>query len=126
MGKDVDMALAGSGRVRKKISKSKRKTMRGQATTITPKKESRKARMRRVVNAALVPSSESADALKARQAKEWKEMKAKVALLKKDKKKLPTTGGKNVRVAVQSEIRLLMQDMELRHVAEQKAAGLHV
>merc|ERR1719401_1596874 len=83
-------------------------------------RESRKARRKRVLIAAAanVPRAVSAhDA-------EMKEVKAKVALMKKDRKKLPTTGGKNERQAANKAIRQLVEDTSLRHLGELRAAGL--
>jgi len=74
-----------------------------------------------------VPGSakaESPEVLKERQAKEWKEMKAKVALLKKERQNLPKKGHKDRKAAAAQEIRQLQEDMQVRHVAELRAAGL--
>mmetsp|Transcript_7439 Transcript_7439/g.10732 ORF Transcript_7439/g.10732 Transcript_7439/m.10732 type:complete len:158 (-) Transcript_7439:419-892(-) len=61
--------------------------------------------------------------LKAKQTKEWKEMKAKVALLKKQRHDIPTKGFKKERAALAQEIRELMHSLDVRHQAELKAMG---
>jgi Arc/MetJ family transcription regulator len=62
-------------------------------------------------------SAEDAEKLRAQQAAEWKDMKAKVALLKKDKKNKSSK-------AANKAIRQLMEDMGAKHLAELRAAGL--
>lgn len=90
-------------------------------------RESRKARRRRVarVDPAAV-ATETPEKLRERHAAEWKEMKAKVSVLKKEKQRLPTKGGKESKIRVGGAIRTLMEDMTVRQVAELRAAGLHV
>eukprot|EP00928_Gymnodinium_smaydae_P075650 TRINITY_DN58664_c0_g1_i1.p2 TRINITY_DN58664_c0_g1~~TRINITY_DN58664_c0_g1_i1.p2 ORF type:complete len:174 (-),score=47.55 TRINITY_DN58664_c0_g1_i1:13-474(-) len=117
--KDVVM-----GGVKKKINKVQRRKAKGVAAGAAVK-ESRKARRRRVA-ASAVARGESADVLKERQAAEWAEMKAKVAKLKKERKNLPKKGSKDLRQAVAQNIRQLVEEMQVRHVAELKAAGLAV
>lgn len=51
-------------------------------------------------------------------------MKAQVAQLKKVRQKLPRRGSKEQKEEVSKQIRQLQEDMQVRHVAELKAAGL--
>mmetsp|Transcript_123921 Transcript_123921/g.219589 ORF Transcript_123921/g.219589 Transcript_123921/m.219589 type:complete len:173 (-) Transcript_123921:8-526(-) len=132
--KDVVMGSAAtkksSAKVRKRINKVKRRkslTDRKDVAMGASLRESRKARRKRIALAgASLPQggAEAPEVLQQRQAAEWKEMKAKVALLKKDRQKLPKKGGKSQRVAAAQAIRELIENMQVRHVAELKAAGL--
>mmetsp|Transcript_23131 Transcript_23131/g.54125 ORF Transcript_23131/g.54125 Transcript_23131/m.54125 type:complete len:168 (-) Transcript_23131:128-631(-) len=75
--------------------------------------------------AALGPEAvETEQALRDRQAREWKEMKSKVQRLKKERNKLPKRGCKESRANVGQEIRILMGEMTTRHEAEKKALGI--
>merc|ERR1712008_331724 len=90
----------------------------------------KKGKRRRALVAALVASaqasgqSEDADAFNQRQAAEWKAMKAEVARLKKERQKLPTKGSKVEKVNTAQRIRMLLKEMQVRHEAERKAAGV--
>ncbi|CAE7228685.1 RIOX1, partial [Symbiodinium microadriaticum] len=119
---DVVMTPAGQdAKVKKTINKSRRR----KATTAPAKAapESRKQRRQRLASSA-VSGGESEEELRKRQAEEWKSMKAKVAALKKDRQKLPTRGSKEKRQALNQDIRRLQEDMQVRHMAELRAAGL--
>ncbi|CAE7227685.1 unnamed protein product, partial [Symbiodinium pilosum] len=122
---DVVMTPVGKdAKVKKTINKSRRR----KAAAQTPAKavpESRKQRRKRVADSA-VAGSEGEEELRRRQAEEWKAMKAKVAALKRERQKLPTRGSKEKRQAMNQDIRRLQEDMQVRHVAEQRAAGLEV
>eukprot|EP00418_Pyrodinium_bahamense_P019479 CAMPEP_0179107552 /NCGR_PEP_ID=MMETSP0796-20121207/50061_1 /TAXON_ID=73915 /ORGANISM="Pyrodinium bahamense, Strain pbaha01" /LENGTH=152 /DNA_ID=CAMNT_0020805611 /DNA_START=71 /DNA_END=529 /DNA_ORIENTATION=+ len=69
---------------------------------------------------------ETAEQVRQRQAVEWREMKAKVAQLKKQRQRLPKKGSKDEKVAVAQQIRLLISEMQVKHEAELRAMGLHV
>ncbi|CAE8700045.1 unnamed protein product [Polarella glacialis] len=119
----------GMGGVKKSmINKSKRRKEQQAKMKVdddAPGSESRQARRKRIVAAALgSAATETPDQLKDRQAGEWKEMKAKVAVLKKDRKKLPRNGSKDLKVTVSKQIRQFVEDMKVRHVAECKTAGV--
>mmetsp|Transcript_2688 Transcript_2688/g.8055 ORF Transcript_2688/g.8055 Transcript_2688/m.8055 type:complete len:120 (-) Transcript_2688:319-678(-) len=66
------------------------------------------------------------DSLETRHAAETKAMKAEVAKLKKERKKLPSKGSKIDKKAVSQKIRQLIGSLRLKHVAEMKAAGIAV
>ncbi|CAE7444364.1 unnamed protein product [Symbiodinium necroappetens] len=119
---DVVMTPAGQdAKVKKTINKSRRR----KATTAPAKAapESRRQRGRRRVEK-VASGCAVLQELRKRQAEEWKSMKAKVAALKKDRQKLPTRGSKEKRQALNQDIRRLQEDMQVRHMAELRAAGL--
>eukprot|EP00932_Pfiesteria_piscicida_P008078 SRR837773.18366.p2 GENE.SRR837773.18366~~SRR837773.18366.p2 ORF type:complete len:144 (+),score=76.81 SRR837773.18366:117-548(+) len=122
-------------KVKKTVNKRKRREAQaavaaGKVTVPVIKASKTKGKRRRelishLANAAKASGrAETPEQLKQRQASEWKEMKAKVALLKKSKKKLPKKGGKEKKVAIMQEIKELIQATEVRHQAELAAAGL--
>mmetsp|Transcript_74129 Transcript_74129/g.167956 ORF Transcript_74129/g.167956 Transcript_74129/m.167956 type:complete len:149 (-) Transcript_74129:122-568(-) len=74
--------------------------------------------------AAVSSPAETPEQIKQRHAAEWKEMKAKVAKLKKEKKKLPRQGSKDKKVEVKQQIRMFLSEMQVKHEAERKAVGL--
>mmetsp|Transcript_47424 Transcript_47424/g.75392 ORF Transcript_47424/g.75392 Transcript_47424/m.75392 type:complete len:144 (+) Transcript_47424:73-504(+) len=121
--KDVDMTPKDS-KVKKTINKSqRRKKAKAGGNLGTRLAESRKQRRKRIASSA-GGRSETAEQLKSRQTTEWKEMKAQVAQLKKVRQKLPRRGSKEQKEEVSKQIRQLQEDMQVRHVAELKAAGL--
>eukprot|EP00435_Cladocopium_sp_Y103_P039411 s3272_g10.t1 len=121
--KDVDMTPKDS-KVKKTINKSQRRKKAKAAGNLGARlAESRKQRRKRIASSA-GGRGESAEQLKSRQATEWKEMKAQVAQLKKVRQKLPRRGSKEQKEEVSKQIRQLQEDMQVRHVAELKAAGL--
>mmetsp|Transcript_56803 Transcript_56803/g.69414 ORF Transcript_56803/g.69414 Transcript_56803/m.69414 type:complete len:145 (+) Transcript_56803:77-511(+) len=122
--KDVVMTPK-EGKVKKTINKSQRRKKAAAAASATHLAESRKQRRRRIASSAQ-GHGETSEQLKERQAAEWKEMKAQVALLKKERQKLPRRGSKDQKEEVSKKIRQLQEDMQVRHVAERKAAGLDV
>eukprot|EP00933_Yihiella_yeosuensis_P006753 TRINITY_DN111526_c0_g1_i1.p1 TRINITY_DN111526_c0_g1~~TRINITY_DN111526_c0_g1_i1.p1 ORF type:complete len:173 (+),score=56.15 TRINITY_DN111526_c0_g1_i1:93-611(+) len=123
---DVKMGGTSEKKVKKSIKKTRRAApLKKDVEMGGAAGESKKARRKRIAQAALSKApAESHEQLKARQAEEWKEMKAKVALLKKERKKLPTKGSKSQKVSAAQEIRTLIEEMEVRHVAERRAAGV--
>eukprot|EP00930_Biecheleria_cincta_P072048 TRINITY_DN59491_c0_g1_i1.p1 TRINITY_DN59491_c0_g1~~TRINITY_DN59491_c0_g1_i1.p1 ORF type:complete len:177 (+),score=62.57 TRINITY_DN59491_c0_g1_i1:93-623(+) len=128
-GASKDVTMGDAGKVKRKINKSKRKQATKMQTQQRP--ESKKERRKRIALAALagarVPGSsaaETAEQLRARHAEERKQTKAKVALLKKERGKLPKKGGKDQRQSAAQQIRALIEEMEVRQVAELRAAGL--
>ncbi|CAE7666331.1 RIOX1, partial [Symbiodinium sp. CCMP2456] len=119
---DVVMTPAGQdAKVKKTINKSRRRKATASQAKAAP--ESRKQRRKRLASSA-VSGGESEEELRKRQAEEWKSMKAKVAALKKDRQKLPTRGSKEKRQTLNQDIRRLQEDMQVRHLAELRAAGL--
>eukprot|EP00747_Dinoflagellata_sp_TGD_P166248 gnl/TRDRNA2_/TRDRNA2_188751_c0_seq1.p1 gnl/TRDRNA2_/TRDRNA2_188751_c0~~gnl/TRDRNA2_/TRDRNA2_188751_c0_seq1.p1 ORF type:complete len:189 (+),score=61.10 gnl/TRDRNA2_/TRDRNA2_188751_c0_seq1:133-699(+) len=134
---DATMASAAPKKkssVKKSINKSKRRKLAAAANKDdamgVPAHESKKARRKRIALAALVntgkpgsPAAETPEKLRARQEQEWKDMKAKVALLKKERKSMERRGSER-KQAKSQEIRQLMEDMQVRHHAELRAAGL--
>merc|ERR1711972_533764 len=95
------------------IRKQRKKQLIAARTAAAAAQESKKARRRRILQAATSGGAmrqESAETLQARQAQELKEVKAKIALMKKDRKKLPKTGGKSQRKAASQAIRRLLED----------------
>ncbi|CAJ1359726.1 unnamed protein product, partial [Effrenium voratum] len=121
--KDVVMAPVKEGKVRRTISKSqKRKAKKAGDAAKENRKESRKERRKRIGSSAR--GGEAAEQLQLRQAAEWKEMKAQVALLKKQRGKLPRRGSKDEKQEVAQKIRQMQEDMQVRHLAERKATGV--
>ncbi|CAK9021947.1 unnamed protein product [Durusdinium trenchii] len=118
--KDVVMAPVKEGKVKKTINKSKRRKAPKPQPAVA---ESRKQRRKRIA-ASVGGTGETAEQLRGRQVVEWKEMKAKVAQLKKEKQKLPRRGSKEQKQDLAQKIRQLQEDMQVRHLAELKAAGL--
>merc|ERR1719198_599230 len=60
----------------------------------------------------------------ARHAHEWKQMKAQVATLKRERKKIPKKGNKEKKKAVSKEIRKLIADLREKQQKEMAAYGL--
>merc|ERR1712150_427300 len=111
----------GKAKVKKTINKAKRRQAR--ADVATKKQlamgvqvlESKKARRKRIAMVTLAhksavgaASNEEPEVLRQRQATEWKEMKAKVALLKKERHHLPKKGGKSLKQTAAQQIRRLI------------------
>merc|ERR1719506_2150684 len=68
--------------------------------------------------------SETNRVIFARHAKEWKEMKVRVASLKRDRKKIPKKGNKEKKKNISKEIRKSVQELRKKHEEELKAAGV--
>uniref|UniRef100_A0A7S1S7M7 Uncharacterized protein n=1 Tax=Alexandrium catenella TaxID=2925 RepID=A0A7S1S7M7_ALECA len=112
---------AGKGKVpvlRREEFKAKGKRRRALVAAIT---EQAKATL-----AGMATPAETAEQVNVRQAREWKEMKAKVAKLKKQRHFLPKKGSKDLKQAAALEIKLLITELEVKHEAERKALGLDV
>ncbi|CAK0859780.1 unnamed protein product [Prorocentrum cordatum] len=124
---DGDVVMAAAGRkVRKSIGKRKRGQAKA-APAAAAAPESRRARQRRMAALGVeraAAAKEAPDQLQQRQAAEWKEMKAEVARLKKERHGLPKKGGKELRAAANQKVRQLWDDMKIRHEAERVSAGL--
>ena len=120
--KDVIMTPK-EGKVKKTINKSQRRKTAKARPKLPAAAESRKQRRKRIASSA-GGSGETSEQLKTRQAVEWKEMKAQVVQLKKARQKLPRRGSKDQKEVLSKQIRQLQEDMQVRHVAELKAAGL--
>eukprot|EP00929_Paragymnodinium_shiwhaense_P036840 TRINITY_DN19703_c0_g1_i1.p2 TRINITY_DN19703_c0_g1~~TRINITY_DN19703_c0_g1_i1.p2 ORF type:complete len:164 (+),score=72.40 TRINITY_DN19703_c0_g1_i1:79-570(+) len=120
--------------VKKKISKSKKRQTKDvgmgeklvKAGKLTNARGSRRKALVQQLVAHVTPavSKETPEQIKKRHAEEWKAMKAQVALEKKNIKKLPTTGGKSVRVEANQKVKAMVKELELRHEAETKAAKM--
>mmetsp|Transcript_14502 Transcript_14502/g.26680 ORF Transcript_14502/g.26680 Transcript_14502/m.26680 type:complete len:171 (-) Transcript_14502:26-538(-) len=124
--KDVEMRTT---KVKKRIRKTVRRAMSdakvAELAKQPPGNESRKNRRQRIATAAFAAGSlrqsETLAQLQERHAAEWKAMKAKVALLKKERRGQPSKGGNPERRATSQAIRLLMEETQVRHVAERRA-----
>ncbi|CAK0802834.1 unnamed protein product [Prorocentrum cordatum] len=59
---------------------------------------------------------------------EWKKMKAEVALMKRQRKKVPgkKNGGKDDKKALSSKIRALISGLRAKHETELRDAGIEV
>mmetsp|Transcript_52616 Transcript_52616/g.125682 ORF Transcript_52616/g.125682 Transcript_52616/m.125682 type:complete len:140 (+) Transcript_52616:124-543(+) len=67
---------------------------------------------------------ESSKDLFKRHAAEWKEVKAQIADMKRQRAKLPKKGQKEEKKALTIKLRTMEQELRDRHDAELKAAGL--
>mmetsp|Transcript_37595 Transcript_37595/g.86877 ORF Transcript_37595/g.86877 Transcript_37595/m.86877 type:complete len:169 (-) Transcript_37595:25-531(-) len=124
--KDVEMRTT---KVKKRIRKTVRKATSdakvAELAKQTPAHESRKGRRQRIAMAAFAAGSarqsETLAQLQERHTAEWKAMKAKVALLKRERRGQPSKGGNPQRHATSQAIRQLMEETQVRHVAERRA-----
>eukprot|EP00440_Ansanella_granifera_P073714 gb/GFBE01079987.1/.p1 GENE.gb/GFBE01079987.1/~~gb/GFBE01079987.1/.p1 ORF type:complete len:170 (+),score=51.12 gb/GFBE01079987.1/:1-510(+) len=133
-----DVNMTDAGKVKRTINKSKRRKEQAAAVKASAaaaaagaKRESKKERRKRIALSALagakIPGSakaETPDQLRQRHAQEWKDMKAKVTALKKLRQNMPKKGSKEKKATVAQEIKQLQEDMQVRHLAELRAAGL--
>ncbi|CAK0802833.1 unnamed protein product [Prorocentrum cordatum] len=74
------------------------------------------------------PGKETHHDLRRRQVAEWKKMKAEVALMKRQRKKVPgkKNGGKDDKKALSSKIRALISGLRAKHETELRDAGIEV
>ena len=73
---------------------------------------------------AFAAPEESNRQLFARQAREWKEMKARVAAMKRERKKIPKKGNKEKKKAVSKEIRRITAELQAKQQKELTEAGV--